>query len=83
VTKLSQVYKTSSGGTPSRTNPEYYGGSIPWVKTGELQNRFIFSTEESITPAGFENSSAKLFPIKTILIAMYGATIGQLGVLGV
>lgn len=83
MSKLSEIYTTTSGGTPSRTKPEYYNGTIPWVKTGELQNRFILSTEESITSAGLENSSAKTFPAKTILVAMYGATIGQVGILGI
>ena len=83
VRKISQVYQTSSGGTPSRKHLEYYGGVIPWVKTGELGNSFIFDTEEHITSNGLENSSAKLFPQKTIIIAMYGATIGELGILAI
>jgi type I restriction enzyme S subunit len=71
----------SSGGTPSRKNPEYYGGLIPWVKTGDLQDGYIESTEEFLTDIGLKNSSAKLFPAGTLLLAMYGATIGRTGLL--
>ena len=69
-----------SGGTPSRSIPEYYdGGTIPWIKTGETKNTFIFDTEEKITEAALENSSAKLIPKNTIVVAMYGdgGTAGQ------
>jgi type I restriction enzyme S subunit len=80
---LKEVYRTSSGGTPSRKVDEYYdGGSINWVKTKELDDRFIWDTEEKITEAGLANSSAKVFPANTVIMAMYGATIGQLGILG-
>lgn len=80
---VSSLYKTGSGGTPSRGVPEYFGGSIPWVKTKELSDGFIWNTEEKITELGLSKSSAKLFPMKTVLMAMYGATIGKLGVLAV
>lgn len=76
--------KVSSGGTPSRKIPEYWdGGTIPWVKTGELKDAKIFDAEEKITEAGLESSSAKKFPINTILMAMYGdgKTITSLGIL--
>lgn len=82
VRRLEELYKTASGGTPSRKQPEYFGGSINWVKTQELQDGFIFSSEEKITEKGLSNSSAKLFPKGTVLVAMYGATIGQLAILG-
>ncbi|WP_375470480.1 restriction endonuclease subunit S [uncultured Nostoc sp.] len=80
---ISDLYSTSSGGTPSRKkNDEYYmGGNIPWLKTQELNNRWIIDTEEKITESGLSNSSAKLFPKGTFIIAMYGATIGQFGIL--
>lgn len=78
---VSDFYDTSSGGTPSRKNPEYFTGDIPWVKTQELSNGFITSTGESITEAALAKSSAKLFPDKTVLIALYGATVGELGIL--
>ncbi len=72
----------SSGGTPARGIAEFYGGDIPWVKTGDLNDGRIEEVPESLTQAGIENSSAKLFPPGTLLIAMYGATIGKLGMLG-
>lgn len=70
--KLGSLTKVSSGGTPSRDNPTYWGGSIPWIKTGELLDRDIISSEEQITELGVANSSAKVFPPDTILIALYG-----------
>lgn len=81
-TKFDIVAKWGSGGTPSRKNPEYYVGNIPWVKTGELNNSFIYETEEHISEKAVSNSSAKLFPINTVIVAMYGATIGKVGILG-
>lgn len=82
-TKMGVVAKWGSGGTPSRNNKEYYNGTIPWVKTGELNNGFLFDTEEKITPEAIKKSSAKLFPINSVLIAMYGATIGKVAILGI
>lgn len=80
--KLGNVVKTSSGGTPSRTKMEYYSnGSIWWVKSKELQGSYIFETEETVNDEAVKNSSAKLFPANTILIAMYGATVGEYGIL--
>ncbi|WP_194757147.1 restriction endonuclease subunit S [Aliidiomarina indica] len=76
--------RVSSGGTPSRKVQEYWeGGTIPWVKTGELKDSKIFDAEEKITIAGLENSSAKKLPENTILMAMYGdgKTITSLGIL--
>jgi type I restriction enzyme S subunit len=81
VVELAALYKTGSGGTPSRKVEEYFGGSIPWVKTRELSDGFIIDTEEKITESGLKYSSAKLFPRRTVLMAMYGATIGKLGML--
>ena len=80
---ISDLYSTSSGGTPSRRkHDEYYqGGNIPWIKTQELKNRWIIDTEEKITESGLSNSSAKLFPKGTFIIAMYGATIGKFGII--
>lgn len=78
---ISKFYNTSSGGTPSRKNPDFFNGEIKWVKTQELNNRFIIDTQEKITKDGVNKSSAKIFPKQTVLIAMYGATIGQLGIL--
>ena len=82
LVQLSNLYVTSSGGTPSRKIKEYYvNGTINWVKTQELKDCFIFDTEEKITELGLKKSSAKLFPKNTVLMAMYGATIGQLGII--
>lgn len=81
--KLGKLCETTSGGTPSRKNIEYYKGSIPWVKSGELNKGIIFETEEYITEEAVKNSSAKIFPKGTLLIALYGATIGKLAVLGI
>ncbi|PTB90999.1 type I restriction endonuclease subunit R, partial [Marivirga lumbricoides] len=70
------------GGTPNRKKKEFYlDGSIPWVKTGDLKNKFISEPNEFITEAALNNSSAKLFPENTVLIAMYGATIGACSIL--
>ncbi|MGD9874995.1 MAG: restriction endonuclease subunit S [Kiritimatiellia bacterium] len=82
MAKLGDVAKTSSGGTPNRGNASYYGGNISWVKSGELGDSTVYETAETITEAGLKNSSAKLFPKGTLCIALYGATIGKLGVLG-
>ena len=74
--------KITSGGTPSRTKPEFYeNGIINWVKTKELNNYYIYDTEEKITEEALKKSSAKLLPTNTILLAMYGATVGELGIL--
>lgn len=81
--RLDELAKTSSGGTPNRKNAEYYGGDIPWVKSGELNTSEIYHTEESITQLGLENSSAKILKPGTILLAMYGATVGKISRLGI
>ena len=82
IKKLGEVCETSSGGTPSKTHTEYYeGGNIPWLRSGEVSQGLIYDTELYITAEGLDNSSAKIFPIDTVVIAMYGATVGQVGVL--
>ena len=81
---INELCKISSGGTPSRSRKEYYeGGNIPWIKTGELNNDILFDTEEKITEEALKNSSAKLYKKGSIIIAMYGATIGKTAKLGV
>lgn len=75
--------KTTSGGTPNRSKPEFYGGDIPWVKSGELNDGIIIRTEETITEIGLANSSAKIFLKGTLLLAMYGATAGMTGILSI
>ena len=81
--KLGELCETTSGGTPNRKDPSFYGGNIPWVKSGELDKGLITDTEEKITDAAVKNSSAKVFPKGTLLIALYGATIGKLAFLGI
>jgi type I restriction enzyme S subunit len=81
IRPLGEVAHTTSGGTPSRKRPDYYGGGIPWVKSGELGDGRVTTTEETITELGLAESSAKIFPRGTLLIALYGATVGKLGVL--
>ena len=81
--KLGEICTIGSGGTPSRKHEEYYNGNIPWVKTGELNHDWIYDTEEKITEAGMNNSSARLFPVNTVIVAMYGATIGKTAILAV
>ncbi|NOT32740.1 MAG: restriction endonuclease subunit S [Candidatus Eisenbacteria bacterium] len=74
--------RVTSGGTPSRREPAYYAdGTWPWVKTQELQDKWIDDTEEHITEEAVASSSAKVLPAHTVLVAMYGATVGQLGIL--
>lgn len=80
-TTLSEVGTWQSGGTPSRSNKSYYGGNIPWLKTGDLNDGLISNIPESITEEAVANSSAKINPTGSVLIAMYGATIGKLGIL--
>ena len=69
--------KVTSGGTPSTKHEEYYGGDIPWLRTQEVNFGNIYSTEKTITEAGLRNSSAKLIPENSVIIAMYGATAGK------
>lgn len=80
---FAEIAETASGGTPSRGNKNNFGGSIPWVKSGELRDGVVLECEERITEIGLANSSAKVFPKGTLCIAMYGATVGKLGVLGI
>lgn len=82
MAKLGELYKITSGGTPSRTHSEYYeDGTIPWVKTGDLKDKYLFETDEKISQLGLENSSARIYLKNTVLLAMYGATIGATSIL--
>jgi type I restriction enzyme S subunit len=83
---LGELTTMRTGGTPSRKNKAFWDkGTIPWVKTGEINYREITATEESITDAGLKGSNAKLFPKGTLLMAMYGQGItrGRVGLLGI
>ena len=79
--ELGELCRTTSGGTPSRKNAGYFEGSIPWVKSGELPDGPVHEIAESISEQALSESSAKLFPAGTLLMALYGATVGKLGVL--
>lgn len=80
--RLGEVCKTTSGGTPSKSRPEYYDeGTIPWLRSGEVCRKDISETEMFITQLGVKNSSAKLMPPNTVVVAMYGATAAQVGIL--
>ncbi len=81
--KLEELYDTGSGGTPSRTNAEYFSGDINWFKSKELADSILLESEEKITEQAVDKSSAKLFPAGSVIMAMYGATIGKLGLLTV
>lgn len=82
MVKLGEICETTAGGTPSKTHKEYYeGGKIPWMLSGEVCQKYIYEVEHYITSEGLENSSAKLFPINSVVVAMYGATAGQVGIL--
>ncbi|KHL56261.1 restriction endonuclease subunit S [Xanthomonas cannabis] len=82
---LSDIAQMTSGGTPDRSTPSYWGGDIPWLTTGEIQFNTITTSAEKITELGLRNSSAKLFPAGTLLMAMYGQgkTRGQIAKLGI
>jgi type I restriction enzyme, S subunit len=77
ISSIGEYCITSSGGTPNRSDPLAYGGDIPWVKSGEVASSDIWATEEHITPHGLNSSSAKIAEEGSILVAMYGATAGQ------
>ncbi|WP_277622002.1 restriction endonuclease subunit S [Elizabethkingia anophelis] len=83
--KLGEISSVSSGGTPSRANPLYWNGDIPWISTTLIDFNHIEKSEEYITQEGLENSSAKLFPIGTLLMAMYGQgkTRGKVAILNI
>lgn len=82
MARLGDLYQITSGGTPSRKHLDYYqDGTIPWVKTGDLKEKYLRATDEKITEIGLKNSSARIYPKDTVLIAMYGATIGASSIL--
>lgn len=73
--KISEICtKVSSGGTPQSSNSKYYGGTIPWLRTQEVDWTDIYDTSVKITQDGMENSSAKIIPVNCVIVAMYGAT---------
>ncbi|MCX6893236.1 MAG: restriction endonuclease subunit S, partial [Verrucomicrobia bacterium] len=83
LVRLGDIAQTTSGGTPRRDKPQYYGGTIPWVKSGELGDQVVYETRETLSDEGLASSNAKIFPKGTLCIALYGATVGKLGILGI
>jgi type I restriction enzyme, S subunit len=81
--KVEDFCRTGSGATPARDNPDYYGGNIPWIKSGELRETLISKSEEFVTQHALKSTALKLVPPGAILIAMYGATVGRVGLLGI
>lgn len=82
--RIGDLFKITSGGTPSRKHSEYFeNGDIPWVKTGDLNTPYLTFTDEYITELGVQKSTAKIFPKGTVLLAMYGATIGAVSILDI
>jgi type I restriction enzyme S subunit len=79
--RVGEIGSWSAGATPSRTQPAYYGGNIPWLKTGDLNDGYVAYIPETITDLALEKTSLRLNPIGSVLMAMYGATIGKLGIL--
>ena len=79
--RLGSIGDWGSGATPSRSIPEYYGGDIPWLKTGDLNDGYIEYIPENISRLALEKTSVRLNPTGSVLIAMYGATIGKVGIL--
>ena len=78
---LGEIGNWQAGATPSRMRKDYYGGNIPWLKTGDLTDGYIYEIPETITDKALEETSVKLNPTGSVLIAMYGATIGKIGIL--
>jgi len=81
-TRLGNIGEWGAGATPSRQNPEYYNGKIPWLKTGELNNSYVYDSEEHVTEKALKECSLRYNAVGDILIAMYGATIGKLAIAG-
>ena len=80
--RMGQIGDWGAGSTPQRGNQDYYGGNILWLKTGELNNGIVYDTEEKITQRAFQDCSLRMNKIGDVLIAMYGATIGKLAIVG-
>ncbi|TCP19482.1 type I restriction enzyme S subunit [Scopulibacillus darangshiensis] len=81
--RVGDIGSWSAGATPSRSNPNYYGGDIPWLKTGDLNDGYIAEVPEFISEEALKKTSVRLNPVGSVLMAMYGATIGKLGILNI
>jgi type I restriction enzyme S subunit len=82
IKTLAEVADWTSGGTPSSKDSSLYGGDIPWIVIGDLTESLVTETEKTINKRGLESSSTKLMPVGTVMVAMYGASIGRTGVMG-
>ena len=80
--RMGQIGDWGAGSTPQRDNANYYNGNILWLKTGELNNGIVYDTEEKVTQKAFQDCSLRMNKIGDVLIAMYGATIGKLAIVG-
>jgi type I restriction enzyme S subunit len=83
LVKIGDFCITGSGGTPSRTKSEYFEGDIPWIKSGDLRENIVINATEFISKEAVKNSSAKMVAKGSILLAMYGATVGRMALLGI
>ena len=81
--RLNDLGDWGAGATPTRSNSDFYGGNIPWFKSGELISDYIFKSEESVTELALSKSSLRYNDVGDVLVAMYGATIGKTAILGV
>ncbi|WP_220733755.1 restriction endonuclease subunit S, partial [Shewanella morhuae] len=81
--RLNELGEWGAGSTPSRSSSELYGGDIPWFKSGELSQDYIYESEETVTELALKKSSLRYNSIGDVLLAMYGATIGKAAILGV
>ncbi|HGO9497084.1 TPA: restriction endonuclease subunit S [Aeromonas veronii AMC24] len=81
--RLNDLGDWGAGATPTRSNSDFYGGNIPWFKSGELTSDYIFNSEESVTELALSKSSLRYNDVGDVLVAMYGATIGKTAILGV
>ena len=80
--RMGQIGNWGAGSTPQRGDANYYNGKILWLKTGELNNGIVYDTEEKVTQKAFQDCSLRMNKIGNVLIAMYGATIGKLAIVG-
>ena len=78
--RLGSIGDWQTGATPNRKKAEYYNGTIPWIKTGDLNNGYITNVPETITELALAETAVKIIPLNTVIVAMYGATIGKVGI---
>jgi type I restriction enzyme S subunit len=85
VTTIDEECLVGTGGTPSRSHPQFFGGNIPWVKSTEVNYNIITKTEEALTESGIQNSNAKMYPKGSLIVALYGQGItrGKCAILGI